>query len=150
MDRQTALRAFTPALREVTRTLLRTGAQCAGVDPLTATEADMLRLVVREPGLSPGRIAVEMHMKPSNVSAAIRHLTELGLVSRESDPADRRAARLVPTERAVDNTRRIEDAWACMIEDALGDLPADDAEALLRALPALRSLEAAVRARGTA
>ncbi|SEG55111.1 DNA-binding transcriptional regulator, MarR family [Thermomonospora echinospora] len=147
MDRHSALRELAPLLREISRTLLRVGPTRAGIDPLPASEADMLRLIVRSPGVSPGRLAAEMHMKPSNVSAALRHLTDLGLIVRETDPADRRTWRVLPTPRAVENARRIEDARARMLDEVLGELPPDHAEALLRAVPALQALERALRTR---
>ncbi|MER5184056.1 MarR family winged helix-turn-helix transcriptional regulator [Streptomyces sp. NPDC002896] len=148
--RHTSLREFTPALRDTARILLRAAEQRAGVHPLPPSEADMMRLIVRDPGVSPGRLATELLMKPSNVSAALRHLTEHGLVSRETDPADRRATRVLPTPQAVTNARRIEDTWAHLIDEVLDDLDPGDAQTLLHALPALRALEAALRARHSA
>lgn len=147
MHRSSELRELAPVLRDLNRLLLRTGPRQAGIAPLPPSEADLLRLIVHQPGLSPGRLAAAMQMKPSNVSAALRHLAELGLVSRQVDPADRRSGRVLPTDRAVENARRIEDARARMLEEALGDLAPHQVEAILRAVPALRALERALHAR---
>jgi DNA-binding MarR family transcriptional regulator len=91
-----------------------------------------------------------MHMKPGDVSTALRHLAEQDLISRECDPVDRRATRVLPTPRAVENARRIEDTWAHMPDEVLDDLDPDHAQALLQALSALRALEAALRTRHSA
>ncbi|MBE3015739.1 MarR family transcriptional regulator [Microbispora sp. NEAU-D428] len=150
MDRLAVLRDLMPALRDTSRTLLRTGVVRSGLEPLPASEADMIRAIVREPGVSPGRLAAELQMKPSNVSTALRHLAELGLVQRESDSADRRAGRVLPTPKAVAGSRRIEETWAKVLDEVLAELPDHQAQALLDAVPALRALERALRTRDTA
>lgn len=109
-----------------------------------------MRVIVREPGVSPGRRPTEMHMKPSNVGTALRRLAEQDVISRESDPVDLRAIRVLPTPPAVENARRIEDTWARMLDEVLDDLDPNHAQALLQALPALRALEAALRTRHSA
>ncbi|WP_275414224.1 hypothetical protein [Microbispora siamensis] len=38
-----------PALRDTSRTLLRTGVVRSGLEPLPASEADMIRAIVRSP-----------------------------------------------------------------------------------------------------
>ena len=106
-----------------------------------------MRVIVREPGVSPGRLGTEMHMKPSNVSTALRRLAEQDVISRQSDPVDLRATRVLPTPPVVENARRIEDTWAHMLYEVLDDLDPDHAQVLLHALPALRALEAALRTR---
>ncbi|MDF5758343.1 hypothetical protein [Spongiactinospora sp. TRM90649] len=42
------------ALRDLNRDLVRASRRISGVDPLPETEADIIRLVVARPGLSPG------------------------------------------------------------------------------------------------
>ncbi|MEW9551998.1 MarR family winged helix-turn-helix transcriptional regulator [Nonomuraea sp. NPDC050783] len=134
-------------LRDVSRAVRRGAARDPGVEPLPASEVELLRIIVHRPGVSPGRLASEAGMKPSNVSAALRHLVERGLVSRESDPDDRRAARLRPTARALANARLIEESRSRFLTDTLATLPAEHREALVRAVPALRALAAALRDR---
>jgi DNA-binding MarR family transcriptional regulator len=145
MDRDTALRQLAPVLLDCARALRRTGVRRAAVEELSPSEADTMRTVVRDPGVSPGLLAAELQMKPSNVSVMLRRLAELDLISRETDPGDRRAARVRPTAKAVDNARRIDSAWARLLDEVLADLAPEDADALLHAVPALQALEAALR-----
>ncbi|WP_202638165.1 MarR family winged helix-turn-helix transcriptional regulator [Bailinhaonella thermotolerans] len=147
MENSSGLHALGAVLRDLNRDLLRAGRRAAAVEPLPESEADIVRLVVREPGVSPGQIAAELRMKPSNVSAGLRRLAEAGLVERVSDPADRRAARVLPTPLAVRNALLLERARAGLLEEALDTLPAAHRDALLRAIPALRALDTALRDR---
>ncbi|GIH78916.1 MarR family winged helix-turn-helix transcriptional regulator [Planobispora longispora] len=147
MEETSALRALGSVLRDLNRDLVRAGRRIAGVAPLPETETDIVRLVVRRPGVSPGQIAAELRMQPSNVSAALRHLTAAGLVTRESDPMDRRATRVRPTPQAVENARLMEEARAGLLHEALNDLAAEHQETLLHAIPSLRALENALRDR---
>lgn len=57
-------------------------------------------MIVHEPGTVPGHLAAVTGMRPSNVSTVLRHLTELGMIERETDPADRRSSRIMPTHKA--------------------------------------------------
>ncbi|GAA3153054.1 MarR family transcriptional regulator [Planomonospora alba] len=145
MDDTLTLRSLGTVLRDLNRTLVRRGKRAAGIEPLPETEAGIVRLVVHRPGASPGQIAAELGMQPSNVSAALRRLAEAGLVTRESDPVDRRATRVLPTSRAVENARLLEEARAELLAAALDGLTAEHREALLRAIPSLGALERALR-----
>ncbi|TYB68964.1 MarR family transcriptional regulator [Nonomuraea sp. PA05] len=147
VENSATLRDLPPVLRDVSRAVRRGAARERDVEPLPATEVELLRIIVHRPGVSPGRLAVETGMKPSNVSAALRHLSELGLVVRESDPDDRRAARLRPTAKALENARLIEEGRARFLDETLARLSDEHQEALVRAVPALRALERALRER---
>ena len=69
----------------------------AGLDPLPASELEVMRLLVRAPELSVGEVARELGLQPSNASAAIRGLMARGLLERRRDARDGRISRLVPT-----------------------------------------------------
>ncbi|PZG50587.1 MarR family transcriptional regulator [Spongiactinospora gelatinilytica] len=145
MERNSDLLILGSALRDLTRDLMRTGRRVAGVAPLPETEVDIIKLVVHRPGMSPGRLAAELRIKPSNISAALRRLAAAGLVMRETDPADRRATRVLPTAQAIRNVHGVERARAALLDQALAALPAADRAAVLAAIPSLQALQAAVR-----
>jgi DNA-binding MarR family transcriptional regulator len=109
-------------------------------DPLPASELEVLRLLVRAPGLSVGEVARELGIQPSNASAAIRGLLARGLLERRPDGRDGRIARLAPTKRAHEIRRQREGAWGELLRARLTQLPPEDAAQLLAAVHALRSL----------
>jgi len=116
------------------------GAQDAKRDPMPPTELEVMKLLVRRPGLSVTDIARELGLQPSNVSTAVRALSERGMVERRAHATDARVARLHPTRAAVSNRRAREQAWGEMLDDYLASLPADDRRVLRESIPALRSL----------
>ena len=69
----------------------------------------------------------------STVSRQVRLLEQLGLLSRESDPVDARALRLVVTEEGVRRLCAARDARRRRVEDRLQGWDADDV-ALLASL----------------
>jgi len=114
----------------------------AGVDPLPASELEVMRLLVRAPGLSVGEVARELGLQPSNASAAIRSLQARGLLQRKPDGRDGRISRLTPTAEAQAIRRRREAAWGELLRARLRRLPAEDVAALLAAADPLRALAA--------
>jgi DNA-binding MarR family transcriptional regulator len=108
--------------------------------PLTDSQAELIRLVRRNPGISVAEAAAELGLAANTVSTLVGQLTERGLLQRTPDPADRRVARLTLTEPA----RRQVDAWrdrrAAMVSTALDDLSPADRDALGAALPVLAVL----------
>src|SRR5262245_41799966 len=67
---------------------------------LTIQQLKVVFLAVRLGSLTAGRIGRELHVGFSTVTGLVDRLAEQGLVSRGEDPNDRRATRVVPTERA--------------------------------------------------
>lgn len=107
---------------------------------LPLSELEVMRLLVRRPGLSVGDVASELGLHGPNASAAVRALAARGLLERRRDPDDGRVTRLHPTRQAIATRDRREDAWAATLRDALARLEPSDAAALLAAAPALRAL----------
>lgn len=111
-----------------------------GLDELPASELEVMRLLVRLPGLSVGEVAVELGLQPSNASATIRALLARGLLERKQDERDGRISRLAPTTRAHAIRREREEAWGTLLRAHLRRLPPDDATRLLDATDSLRAL----------
>jgi DNA-binding MarR family transcriptional regulator len=114
----------------------------AGLDPLPASELEVMRLLVRAPELSVGEVARELGLQPSNASAAIRALVVRGLLERRPDPRDGRISRLAPTAQAQAIRRQREAAWGELLRARLGHLPPEAVDALIAAADPLQALAA--------
>lgn len=112
---------------------------------LSASQSELLRLVLRAPGISVAEAAAELGLVPNTVSTLVGQLTEQGLLQRVPDPRDRRVARLTLTNLA----QRQIDAWrdrrAALITQVLDGLAPADLEALRGALPALTGIAERLR-----
>lgn len=67
---------------------------------LTIQQLKVVFLAVRRGSLTAGQIRHELHVGFSTVTGLVDRLAEQGLVSRGEDPSDRRATRVVPTDKA--------------------------------------------------
>jgi DNA-binding MarR family transcriptional regulator len=111
-----------------------------GNDPLPASELEVMRLLVRVPGLSVGDVAKELGLQPSNASAAVRSLQTRGLLERKTDSRDSRVSRLAPTAKAQEIRRQREGAWGELLRARLRHLNPEDVAALVAAADALQAL----------
>ncbi|MBS1843698.1 MAG: winged helix-turn-helix transcriptional regulator [Actinobacteria bacterium] len=109
-------------------------------DVLPASELEVMRLLVRHPGLSVNEVGAELAMRPSNVSGTVRTLIAQGLLERRRDEGDGRVARLHPTDRAIANRDRREAAWGEALERYLGSLGASERRRILATSDPLRQL----------
>ena len=114
--------------------------QADGLDRLPTGELEIMRLLVRRPGLTLGQVAAELAIQPSNASATVRTLVARGLVLRARDPRDKRVYYLHPTQRADEIRRRRETLWGLELADRLEFLSEADVAQILQAGPALREL----------
>ena len=114
------------------------------LDTLPASELEVMRLLVRRPGLTVGEVARELGLQRTNASAAIRTLIGRGLLQRARDADDGRVARLTPTSRAIENRDRREAAWGAALAARLSGLEAADAAAILACAQPLAELARAL------
>ncbi|MFC8351041.1 MarR family winged helix-turn-helix transcriptional regulator [Streptomyces sp. NPDC057280] len=107
---------------------------------LRGAEVELLRLVVDRPGIRISDAAKDLCLAGNSVSTLVNQLARQGYLVRETDPADRRAARLLPTPAA--EARLV--AWrrrrADLVRRQVAELAHADREALVAAVPALRRL----------
>jgi DNA-binding MarR family transcriptional regulator len=105
----------------------------------------MMRLLVRQPGLSVSEVASALELQSSNVSTAMRSLVARGLIERRRDERDGRVTLLYPTRKAITHRNRQEAAWGEELTRCLARLPDAEREQLLTAAPALEALAGLLR-----
>lgn len=142
-------RGLATVLRDLTWTIQRLLPARAGLDPLPVSELAVLKHVLDAPGITVSGLASTLGLQQSNTSAAVRTLVERGLLVRESDPADRRVTRLVPTAQAAAERNSVDTAWSGTIRSALAQLDAEQLAALDAASGALQALAHALHAERT-
>ncbi|MGI5141585.1 MULTISPECIES: MarR family winged helix-turn-helix transcriptional regulator [unclassified Streptomyces] len=107
---------------------------------LRGAEVELLRLVATRPGIGVSDAARELYLAGNSVSTLVNQLARDGYLVRETDPADRRAARLLPTEAAEARLRDWRERRTALVRRQVARLDEVDRKALEAALPALRKL----------
>ncbi|MCV2394340.1 MarR family winged helix-turn-helix transcriptional regulator [Actinotalea sp. M2MS4P-6] len=135
-----AEREFAIAVRAVVHRLRRLGERRLGIEEIRLSEVDVLVHVIDHPGCTLTEVARALGLQPSNASATVRDLVGRGLLTRQTDPEDARRRLLRATPTAVQDRRRIDEAWVAAIGAFLAELPPAERRAALGAVPALRRL----------
>jgi DNA-binding MarR family transcriptional regulator len=110
---------------------------------LTESQAELLRLVARQPGISVSEAAAELGLAANTASTLVSKLSAGGLLNREADPADRRVGRLRLTESAqrfADASRTARRAVLTEVLDTLDDAEIDRLTAGLAVLTTMTRL----------
>jgi DNA-binding MarR family transcriptional regulator len=107
---------------------------------LRGAEVELLRLVVDRPGIGISDAARELYLAGNSVSTLVNQLARQGYLVRETDPADRRAARLMPTPAAGARLSEWRERRADLVRKQAARLDEADLEILAAAIPALRRL----------
>jgi DNA-binding MarR family transcriptional regulator len=108
--------------------------------PLTESELELLRLVDEEPGLRVLDAAAALGVAPNTVSTLVGRLASSGLLERQPDPRDARAARLLVTTAARERFAAWRDRRQALVGEALARLDDEDRRAIQACVPALRRL----------
>ncbi|MEU6607182.1 MarR family transcriptional regulator [Streptomyces shenzhenensis] len=109
---------------------------------LRGAEVELLRLVQTRPGIGIKEAARELHLAGNSVSTLVNRLARDGHLVRETDPADRRAARLQLTEVARKRLHDWQRRRAALVDRHVSRLTEAERGALRAALPALHRLAA--------
>jgi DNA-binding MarR family transcriptional regulator len=107
---------------------------------LRGAQVQLLRAVADEPGIGVRAAARILHLADNSVSTLVNQLVSLGLLTREPDPADRRAARLRITPAAKRRLAEWRQRRGRLAGEIFADLPPDQVDAIAAALPALRDV----------
>jgi DNA-binding MarR family transcriptional regulator len=133
-------------LRAVLGKLARELNDASTGEGLTPTQYSVLALVRTRGPLGLAELAGLEGLNPTMVSRVIRVLDDAGLIQRLPDPTDLRAARVEVTPDGEQVHELIRDARTRVLTDCLDRLPAETAQTLLGAVPALEDLASTIRA----
>ncbi|WP_329000011.1 MarR family transcriptional regulator [Kribbella sp. NBC_00709] len=125
------------AIGLVRRRLRRSAGRPPALSTLTGSQAELVRLVRRNPGISVAEAAAELGLVANTVSTLVGQLTERGMLLRRSDESDRRVARLTLTEPAREQVEAWRDRRTALVTEALDGLDPADRDALQAVLPVL-------------
>ena len=115
---------------------------------ITQSEAELLRLLDRRPGIRVHDAATELGIASNSVSTLVKQLAREGLLERTVDPQDGRAACLRLTSSASEWVTQLGNAREQTIDHALASLDQNDLEQLEAALPAMKRLAKAISKNG--
>ncbi|WNI31869.1 MarR family transcriptional regulator [Streptomyces sp. ITFR-6] len=136
------LAGLLPRIQRLARRRLWSG---SSAPRMRGAHAELLRLVVTEPGVRVSSAARSLSLAANSVSTLVNHLAAEGLLRREKDPGDGRAALLYLTPAGVERLREWHARRAALFRHHLAGLDAEDRAALAAALPALHRLAASMR-----
>jgi DNA-binding MarR family transcriptional regulator len=109
---------------------------------LTGSQVDLVRLVLRRPGVSVTEAAEELRLAANTVSTLVGQLTDAGVLIRRADDSDRRVARLELTRAMRRKVRVFRDRRVAMLSAAMGQLSAAEQRRLAGAVEVLGKLAA--------
>jgi DNA-binding MarR family transcriptional regulator len=124
------------------RTVRRAAGASFITSGLTESQAELLRLVGRQPGISVSAAAAELGLAANTASTLVSKLSAEELLVRTADPGDRRVGRLeltVPAQRIADASRA---ARRAALAEALDELDDTDTQALAAGLRVLADVTA--------
>jgi DNA-binding MarR family transcriptional regulator len=137
------LMATVGALRRLVRRRLR---QVVPGPPLRGAQLELMRVIEQQPGIGIAPAARVLHLAANTVSTLVDQLIDLGMVVRDTDPDDRRAARLWLTDSATQRLAAGRQARMQLMARVVAGLSVAERDALAGALPALRALVAVLDA----
>jgi DNA-binding MarR family transcriptional regulator len=112
---------------------------------LRGAQVELLRLVADSPGLRVSDAAQELCLAGNSVSTLVNQLVAQGLLRREADPGDRRAALLYASGQAKERIEAWRSRRRVLVGEVVAGLPERERAALAAALPALRSVAQGLR-----
>jgi DNA-binding MarR family transcriptional regulator len=112
----------------------------------TPTRISVLLTVVREGSIRLADLAEAESINPTQLSRAVAHLLETGLVERSADEGDRRAAWVTPTAAGKRMAERIRRERTDALNVGLEKLEPEARERILLALGSLEQLAEQLRA----
>ena len=136
LSRKTVAADLRPVLLRLARGLRRETEQLG----VTASQATLLWLVKRSPGLSLAELAAEEGISPPALSGHIDRLEKVGLIERQRSSEDRRRVGLRLTDEGERLLRRVRARRTTWLAGRLGSLTPDELETIAAAVPALRRL----------
>lgn len=128
-------------LRHTVTRLYLTLRRNAPISELTAAQASALSVLVDHGPMRMGELAERESVRMPTATALVDGLLREGFVTREPDPADRRAVIVATTDKADAIVRTIRTSRDDTVIRTLETLSGEHRAALMAALPALRELQ---------
>jgi DNA-binding MarR family transcriptional regulator len=122
----------------------RLNAASAG-EGLTPAQASVLAIVINRGPLGLAELSEIEGLNPTMLSRVVGKLDSFGLVRRQRDPNDFRAARVEITPDGEETWKRISAERTAIISECVACLPAEQETAIAAALPALENLSEELR-----
>ena len=107
---------------------------------VTGTQASLLGLIRRSPGIGVRELAARERMSPASMSVSVARLEKAGLVRRTADPLDRRRQALWVTDEGDRILRSVRTRRTAWLAARLSRLPEEKLAALADALEPLEDL----------
>lgn len=112
----------------------------AGLPDMPEAHVEILRALADHSPQSPGELAENLRLARSTVSNLIKAMVASGLIRREADASDSRSTAIHPTEEAIDNMRRYDEAGTQVLQRALTTMTEGERATLADAAPILQRL----------
>jgi len=125
-------------IAETSRMMRRHFNRRASVIGVTSAQWRALAWLSHEPRLKQVELAERLDVEPITAGRIVDRLEEAGLVERKADPVDRRAWRLVVTDRAQPIIERLTDLADDMAGDIFVGLETEELEAVRAMLSRVR------------
>jgi DNA-binding MarR family transcriptional regulator len=109
-------------------------------DDLSYALMSLLFTISRTQPIAAGDLAQEEGVSPPSVTRSLGRLVDLGLVTREANPEDRRAAVIRLTAKGEQERELILNDREVWLAKHLARLPEEDIQIIVAALPALERL----------
>ncbi|MBO0811950.1 MAG: MarR family transcriptional regulator [Microlunatus sp.] len=107
---------------------------------LSVAQLELLSAVAENPGARPSQLARHLHLAPNSVTTLVNGLAAQNLVTRSSNPEDRRTVQLTLTGTGEQAVRRWQATNAGILRTAYDDLHPGWQHLIAAALPAVREL----------
>jgi DNA-binding MarR family transcriptional regulator len=125
-----------PVLLKLNRELRRETAAFG----VTGSQASLLGLIRRSPGVGVRELAARERLSPASMSVSVARLEKAGLVRRTADPLDRRRQALWVTDEGDRILRSVRTRRTAWLAARLHRLPAEKLAAIADALEPLEDL----------
>lgn len=133
-------RELADAVARLRRAMRRAARSADPENALSVAQLELLSAVSENPGARPSQIARYLHLAPNSVTTLVNGLANLDLVTRTSNPDDRRTIQLRLTAAGQEAVRRWQTTNAGILRTAYEDLHPGWQHLIAAALPAVREL----------
>jgi DNA-binding MarR family transcriptional regulator len=93
-----------------------------------------LKEILLNPGINQDQLTSDLKFDKATTARAVKHLEEVGYITRRVDENDRRAFRLYPTQKGLDFHPVLKDILAAFDKQLTGGLTEEEKDTLTRLL----------------